>query len=101
PSCDSRISEEMYGLMSQLRRATVSIGANITEGWGRGSDGEISAFSRALAVPPAGRSTTFGLYGIGTPYTGRTSASLTGKAEVQRMWTALIQRTRNASSVLD
>jgi four helix bundle protein len=36
--------EEMYGLTSQLRRAVVSIGANIAEGCGRRSDGELIRF---------------------------------------------------------
>ncbi len=36
--------EEMYGLTSQLRRATMSIGANIAEGCGRGSDPELRRF---------------------------------------------------------
>jgi four helix bundle protein len=36
--------EEVYGLTSQLRRATVSIGANIAEGCGRRSDGEFVRF---------------------------------------------------------
>jgi four helix bundle protein len=36
--------EEMYGLTSQLRRAVVSIGANIAEGCGRRSDGELVRF---------------------------------------------------------
>jgi four helix bundle protein len=36
--------EEMYGLTSQLRRASASIGANIAEGCGRRSDGEMKRF---------------------------------------------------------
>ncbi len=36
--------EELYGLTSQVRRASSSIAANIAEGYGRGGDAELSRF---------------------------------------------------------
>ena|SRR5947209_4861225 len=36
--------EELYGITSQLRRSAASIGANIAEGCGRRSDGEMCRF---------------------------------------------------------
>jgi four helix bundle protein len=37
-------NDEMYGLTSQIRRASASIGANVAEGCGRRSDPEMKRF---------------------------------------------------------
>ncbi len=36
--------EEIYGIVSQMRRASVSIPSNIAEGYGRNSDKELAHF---------------------------------------------------------
>jgi four helix bundle protein len=37
-------TEEKYGLVSQLRRCSISVPSNIAEGWGRNSDGNFDKF---------------------------------------------------------
>src|ERR1700756_4349559 len=45
--------EEVYGLSSQLRRAAVSIGANLAEGCGRRTSAELARFVRIAMGSPS------------------------------------------------
>ncbi len=87
--------EELYGLTSQIRRAASSIGANIAEGCGRKSDGEMARFlhiARGSAVELECHlllSRDLGLLPLA-------SFSVLEREvdEIQRMLTSLIQRVQ-------
>ena len=93
-------NEELYGLTSQLRRAAASIGANIAEGWGRRSDGEICRFLQ-IARGSASEIEYHVLLARDLHFLGEEeSADLSHDAdEVQRMLTALIQGFRPTKNV--
>lgn len=92
--------EERYGLTSQLRRSAASIGANIAEGCGRRSDGEICRFLQ-IARGSASEIEYHILLARDLRLLGEEqSARLSRDAdEVQRMLTALMQRFKPAKNV--
>jgi len=87
--------EELYGLTSQLRRAAASIGANIAEGSGRRTEGEICRFLQ-IARGSASELEYHVLLARDLRFlTDADFVKLTKQAdEVQRMLTALIEKFR-------
>ncbi|WP_317133530.1 four helix bundle protein [Flavobacterium humi] len=55
--------EEIYGLISQIRRASSSIPTNISEGCGRNSDNEFNQFLN-IALGSANETEYLGTYNI-------------------------------------
>ena len=87
--------DEIYGLTSQVRRSAASIGANIAEGCGRRSDGELCRF---LQIARGSASETE-YHLLLAKDLGLLSESDFRKAEhkvleVQRMLTALVQKVQ-------
>lgn len=92
--------EEKFGLTSQIRRAAVSIPANIAEGWGRGTTREYLRFlliSRAslMELETHGTISTRLGYLSEEEFAGLT----TRMDEVGRMLNGLTQKLRNRSQV--
>jgi four helix bundle protein len=79
--------EELFGLTSQMRRCASSIGANIAEGSGRKSDGELTRFlhiARGSAAELEYHLLSDSKHDLLAKHTD----------EVQRMLTALIQQVQ-------
>jgi four helix bundle protein len=85
--------EEMYGLTSQIRRASASIGANIAEGCGRRSDPELKRFIQ-IARGSASELECHLLLARDLHFlTAQECEELEAKVlEVQRMLASLVQR---------
>ncbi|MGN6602874.1 MAG: four helix bundle protein [Ginsengibacter sp.] len=87
--------EELFGITSQLRRASSSIPINIAEGCGRGSDAD---FGRFLQMSLGSASETEYLillsYELGYLTEKSNQILLSGVQELKKMLTALILKTR-------
>ena len=87
--------QEMYGLTSQMRRAAVSIAANIAEGCRRRSDGELTRFLQIAR----GSASELKYHLLLAQDLGFLSADEHAKlqhilVEVQRMLTGLVKRVQ-------
>ena len=86
---------EVFGLQSQMPRASVSIGANIAEGSGRSSRGEFGQFL-SQALGSATEPEYFVLLARDLDLIDGSTQSNMGErvVELKRMLTALLQRVR-------
>jgi four helix bundle protein len=89
--------DEVYGLTSQIRRSAASIGANIAEGCGRHSDGEMTRFLQ-IARGSASETEYHLLLAkdLGFLQEGDFRAAEQCLVAVQRMLTALVQKVQPA-----
>jgi four helix bundle protein len=87
--------DEVYGLTSQVRRSAASIGANIAEGCGRRSDGEMARFLQ-IARGSASETEYHLLLAkdLGFLQEGDFRAAEESVVAVQRMLTALVQKVQ-------
>ena len=87
--------EELFGLTSQIRRSAASIAANIAEGCGRRSDGEMTRFLRIARGSAVELESHLILARDLTLLSASSFEVLAGDVdEVQRMLTSLIQRVQ-------
>jgi four helix bundle protein len=87
--------EEIYGLTSQVRRSAASIAANIAEGCGRRSDGELARFLQ-IARGSASETEYHLLLAKDLRFLSESDYQSTEKKiiEVQRMLTSLVQKVQ-------
>lgn len=87
--------DEIYGLTSQVRRSATSIAANIAEGCGRRSDGELARFLR-IARGFASETEYHLLLARDLRFLSESDYQSTEKkvVEVQRMLTSLVQKVQ-------
>ena len=89
--------EERFGLMSQMRRSAASIAANLAEGCGRRSDGEMARFIQISMGSGAELSYHFLLArDLGLLRNTEYSKWNSDLSEVMGMLSSLSQRLRNA-----
>lgn len=87
--------EELYGLTSQLRRAAVSIAANIAEGCGRYSDAELVHFLD-ISMGSLSETDTFLEFARELGYLSPEDFAVLGSnlVDVRRMFISFIQKVR-------
>jgi four helix bundle protein len=91
--------EELYALTSQTKRAASSIGANIAEGCGRGSDADFTRFLY-IAMGSASELENHLELGLDLGFLSQTDYDELQRRliEVKRMLASLIQRTRGSGA---
>ena len=93
--------EERFGLTSQVRRASASIAANLAEGCGRRSDGEMARFIQIAMGSGAELSYHFLLANdLGFMKAAEYESLSADLGEVMRMLSALSGRLRNTIAAL-
>ena len=90
--------EEQYGIISQLRRAVVSIPNNIAEGCGRGSDKDFAKFIQIAIGSSSEAEYLFLLSGDLGYIDTKLAVQLNGYiCEIKRMLTALMKKLRESA----